>query len=210
MTMKKNINLPNRLTIARFLMVPVFLIVMFAIPAKYWIVRNAVGAAIFLAASITDAIDGHVARKYNLITDFGKFLDPLADKCIVISAMTMILYHFENIKPYFVWVFVIVLLREFAITGLRLIISNKGVVLAAATLGKIKTVFQMVFIMTALLEPILYFVIGLIFPIPAGINAFLAAYPPLTLISMAGTLLFTVWSCIDYFRGGGKYIDPEK
>ena len=183
-------------------MVPVFLIVMFCIPARYWIIRNLVGAVIFLGASITDAVDGHMARKYGLITDFGKFLDPLADKALVISAMTMIFYHFGNIRPYFLWVFVIVLLREFAVTGLRLLINGKGVVLAAGMLGKIKTVLQMVFIMTALLEPILYEIVFMIWKTaPTGLVSFLSTYPPLTFAAMAGTLLFTVWSCIDYFKG---------
>ena len=207
----KKLNLPNRLTVARLFMVPVFLLVMFFIPGKFWLIRNIVGAVIFLSAAITDAVDGHMARKYGLITDFGKFLDPLADKALVISAMTMIFYHFENIRPYFVWVFVIVLLREFAVTGLRLLINGKGVVLAAGLLGKIKTVLQMVFIMTALLEPVLYRIIFAIWKTaPIDVISFLGKYPPLTFITMAGTLLFTVWSCIDYFKGTGQYIDPEK
>ncbi len=206
----KKLNLPNKLTVVRFAMVPVFILVMYFVPAEknLWILRNVLGAAIFLAASITDAMDGHIARKYNLITDFGKFLDPLADKFIVISAMTMILYlpSFASLRGFFVWVFLIVLLREFAVTGLRLILNNKGIVLAAGMLGKIKTVFQMVFIMTALLEPVLDYILGLLVTLPS----WLTKYPPLTVLSMVGVLIFTVWSCIDYFRGGGKYIDPEK
>ncbi len=206
----KKLNLPNKLTVVRFAMVPVFILVMYFVPAEknLWILRNVLGAAIFLAASITDAMDGHIARKYNLITDFGKFLDPLADKFIVISAMTMILYlpSFASLRGFFVWVFLIVLLREFAVTGLRLILNNKGIVLAAGMLGKIKTVFQMVFIMTALLEPVLDYILSLLIPMPS----WLIKYPPLTVLSMVGVLVFTVWSCIDYFRGGGKYIDPEK
>ncbi len=206
----KKLNLPNKLTVFRFTMVPVFILVMYFIPEKgdLWILRNALGALIFLGASITDAMDGHIARKYNLITDFGKFLDPLADKFIVIGAMTMIFYleSFSNIRWLFVWVFIVVLLREFAVTGLRLIISNKGTVLAAGMLGKIKTVFQMTFIMSALLEPILYRIFGVM----PNSGMWLTKYPPITLVSMVGVLVFTVWSCIDYFRGGGKYIDPEK
>ena len=207
----KKLNLPNKLTVARLFMVPIFLVVMFVIPSDYWLIRNIVGAVIFLGASITDAVDGHMARKYGLITDFGKFLDPLADKALVISAMTMIFYHYENIRPFFLWVFVTVLLREFAVTGLRLLINGKGVVLAAGILGKIKTVLQMVFIMTALLEPVLYKVVFMIWKTaPAGVVSFVDKYPPITFLTMAGTLLFTVWSCIDYFKGTGQYIDPEK
>lgn len=204
----KKLNLPNKLTVIRLFMVPVFVLFMYFMPTEnnLWIVRNVVGAMIFLGAAITDAIDGHLARKHNLITDFGKFLDPLADKFIVISAMAMIFYLFDNIRSFFVWVFIIVLLREFAVTGLRLIISNNGVVLAAAILGKIKTVLQMVFIMTALLEPVLQKILGLLFTLPG----WLATYPPLTLVTMVGTLIFTVWSGIDYFKGAGSYIDPEK
>lgn len=204
----KKLNLPNKLTVIRLFMVPVFVLFMYFMPTEnnLWIVRNVVGAIIFLGASITDAIDGHLARKHNLITDFGKFLDPLADKFIVISAMAMIFYLFSNIRSFFVWVFIVVLLREFAVTGLRLIISNKGVVLAAAILGKIKTALQMTFIMTTLLEPVLQHILALIFPLPS----WLWAYPPLTLATMAGTLVFTVWSGVDYFKGAGTYIDPEK
>lgn len=204
----KKLNLPNKLTVFRFCMVPVFIIVMYFFPSDgwLWMLRNALGALIFLAASITDAVDGHIARKYNLITDFGKFLDPLADKFIVISAMTMIFYLFNNIRSYFIWLYIVVLLREFAVTGLRLIVSREGVVMAAGKLGKIKTVCQMIFIMTALLEPILQHLISLIVSLPG----WLAVYPPLTLATMAAAFVFTLWSGIDYFRGSGKYIDPEK
>lgn len=203
----KKLNLPNKLTVLRLAMVPVFVAVMYFIPSELWMLRNLLGAGIFLLTSITDAMDGHIARKYNLITDFGKFLDPLADKFIVISAMTMIFYLplYSSIRPIFVWVFIAVLLREFAVTGLRLIISNKGTVLAAGLLGKIKTVLQMVFILAALLEPVLYRLFGVLPNSGHWLNML-----PLTMVSMTGVLVFTLWSGIDYFRGGGKYIDPEK
>lgn len=195
----------------RLIAVPIFLCVMLLIPEKFWIVRNSVGAFIFIAASLTDLFDGKIARKRGLITDFGKFLDPLADKFIVVTAMTSILFldSYANIKPYFVWVFVVVILREFAVTGLRLIIAGKGVVLAAGKLGKLKTTFQMIFIISALVEPILYHGLGMI-PNSEKIINVLKTYPPITLISMALTLVFTVWSGVEYFIGGGKYIDPEK
>ena len=207
----KKLNLPNKLTVIRLIAVPIFLVVMLVIPDKYWIVRNSVGAFIFIAASITDLFDGKIARKRGLITDFGKFLDPLADKFLVVSAMSAILFldFYANIKAYFVWVFIVVILREFAITGLRLIIAGKGVVMAAGKLGKLKTTFQMIFIISALVEPILYRIFGVIPGIEGGTN-FLALYPPITLISMALTLIFTVWSAVEYFIHGGKYIDPEK
>ena len=209
----KKLNLPNKLTVLRLFMVPILVLTMYFIPGELWVLRNSVAAALFLATAITDALDGKIARKYGLITDFGKFLDPLADKFLVVGAMAMILYldSFSNIHKYFVFVFIAILLREFAITGLRLVISGSGVVLAAAILGKIKTVLQMVFIMTALLEPVLYYVVSMIVGDKADtVVSFLFKYPPLTLLSMAGAFVFTVWSAIDYFKASAKYIDPEK
>lgn len=209
----KKLNLPNKLSLSRLIMVPIFMLVMFLVPSEHWIIRNALGAAIFLGTAITDAIDGKIARKHNLITEFGKFIDPLADKFLVIFSMLMLLYlpDFGAIQPYLLWVFTLVLMRELAVTALRLVLRGSGVVLAADTLGKVKTVFQMIFIMTALLEPILYRVLELLIPaIPAEVFAFLAKYPVLTLATMACTLVFTVWSGINYFAGNGKYLDPEK
>ncbi len=208
----KKLNLPNKLSLTRLVMVPVIMLVLYFIPSKLWILRNALGAALFLGTAITDAIDGKIARKHNLITEFGKFIDPLADKFLVIFSMLMILYlpDFASIHPYLIWVFALVLMRELAVTALRLVLRGSGVVLAADILGKVKTVFQMIFIMTALLEPILYFVLGLIFPIPEAASSFLASYPPLTLITMLCTLVFTVWSGINYFAGNSKHLDPEK
>ena len=208
----KKLNLPNKLSVMRLLLVPIIMLVLYFIPSELWIVRNALGAALFLGTAITDAFDGKIARKYNLITDFGKFIDPLADKFLVIFTMLMILYmpDFRAIAPYFVWVFAIVVMRELAVTALRLVVSKGGVVLAADMLGKVKTVFQMVFIMTALLEPVLYYVINLIIPLPADINLFLAQYPVLTLATMACALVFTVVSGINYFKKCAAYLDPEK
>ena len=211
----KKLNLPNRLTVIRLMLVPVLILVLYFIPEKndMWAIRNVVGALVFLGIAITDALDGKIARKHGLITNFGKFLDPLADKFLVVGAMTMILYlnSFSNIRKYFVFVYIIILLREFAVTGLRLIISGEGVVLAAAILGKVKTVLQIVFVMTAFLEPVLYRVIELLLKGKgAHVMSVLFTYPPLTFLTMAGALLFTVWSGIDYFKACSKYIDPEK
>ena len=106
-------NLPNKLSLMRLCLVPVFMIVLLlptSLISYTW--SSIIGAIIFTVASITDCLDGHIARKYNLITDFGKFLDPLADKFIVISAMTMIFYLplYSSIRPVFVWVFIVVLI----------------------------------------------------------------------------------------------------
>ena len=208
----KKLNLPNKLSLLRLVTVPVIMLVLYFIPGELWILRNAIGATLFLACSITDAIDGNIARKRNMITDFGKFIDPLADKFLVIFSMLMLLYlpEFSAIQPYLLWVFAIIVMRELAITALRLVLRGEGVVLAADILGKLKTVFQIIFIMTALLEPILYYVIELILPAFADIRAFFGSFPVLTLITMSATLFFTVLSGINYFAKNAKHLDPEK
>ena len=208
----KKLNLPNKLSLLRLITVPAIMLVLFFVPDELWVVRNCVGAALFLACAITDAIDGNIARKHNLITEFGKFIDPLADKFLVIFSMLMLLYipQFAPIRSYMLWFFAIVVMRELAVTALRLVLRGSGVVLAADTLGKVKTVFQIVFIMTALLEPVLYFVLGLIFTFPKEAVSFLANYPPLTLLTMACALVFTVLSGINYFKSNMSHLDPEK
>ena len=149
-------NLANKLTLLRIILIP-FFIVCFYIPSlivntvavnNYLIpYANLLGLIIFLLAAITDFIDGYVARKYNMITDFGKFMDPLADKLLVTAALLVLL---ENglISG---WVVFVILAREFIVTGFRTIAASKGVVIAAGWLGKIKTVVQFMMISTLLL-----------------------------------------------------------
>lgn len=146
-------NLPNKLTLFRVLLIPVFVVVLIFnkelnLPldtAKY------IAVAIFVIASCTDAIDGYIARKYNMITNFGKFMDPLADKLLVTSAMiSMIGLEANVIMPS--WVVVIVIAREFIITGFRLVAAEKKIVIAAGFWGKIKTITQMVMITVVLLD----------------------------------------------------------
>ena len=130
-------NLPNKLTILRVCMVPVFLVFLMIpeIPGGNWIALG-----VFIAASLTDLLDGKIARKYNLVTDFGKFMDPLADKLLVCSAM-IALIELDKIPA---WVVIVIIAREFIISGFRLVASDNGVVIAASWWGKIKTVVQMV------------------------------------------------------------------
>ena len=149
-------NLANKLTLLRIILIP-FFIVCFYIPSlivntvavnNYLIpYANLLGLIIFLLAAITDFIDGYVARKYNMITDFGKFMDPLADKLLVTAALLVLL---ENglISG---WVVFVILAREFIVTGFRTIAASKGVVIAAGWLGKTKTVVQFMMISTLLL-----------------------------------------------------------
>lgn len=133
-------NLPNKLTTLRVLMIPVFVLFMLvpiAGEADKWIALG-----LFIVASLTDLLDGHIARKYNLITNFGKFMDPLADKLLVCSAL-ICLVELSRIPS---WIVIIIIAREFIISGFRLIASDNGVVIAASYWGKFKTTFQMVMI----------------------------------------------------------------
>ena len=132
-------NLPNKLTILRVIMIPFFIVTLMidSIPGGKWIALG-----LFVIASLTDLLDGKIARKYNLVTNFGKFMDPLADKLLVCSAMIAMI-ELGRI-PY--WVVIIIIAREFIISGFRLVASDNGVVIAAGWWGKIKTVVQMIMI----------------------------------------------------------------
>ena len=139
-------NLPNKLTVLRVILVPVFLIFTYvsAIPYHYIL-----ALVVFAAASITDMLDGKIARKHNLVTNFGKFLDPLADNILVISALMA----FVDIKDYRLSEIpvIIIIIREFTVSGLRLVTASEGVVVAAGIWGKLKTAFTMVGIVAVLL-----------------------------------------------------------
>ena len=138
-------NLPNKLTVLRMIMVPIFMIVM-AIPELIEIgttahtICNIAGVVLFIAASLTDMLDGKIARKYGLVTNFGKFMDPLADKLLVCSIL--ICCTALDLTP--AWAVIIVIAREFAISGFRLVAVEKGVVIAADWSGKVKTASTMV------------------------------------------------------------------
>lgn len=194
-------NLPNKLSIMRVIMVPIFMIAVVlpeSVIPDTW--SRIIGAAIFILTALTDMLDGMIARRCNLITDFGKFIDPLADKFMVFGAMLAILYKFDYIRPVFLWVALIVIFRELAITSMRLIVSsNAGVVIAAAWLGKVKTVTQILCIITILLEPVL---------IPE--TSALYDLHLFTWITMAAMTIMTIWSGIDYMKSYWQFIDPTK
>ena len=164
-------NLPNKLTMFRVILIPFFVVFLLVdiTPADNWI-----ALAIFIVASLTDMLDGMIARKYNLITNFGKFMDPLADKLLVCSALVC-LVELERIPA---WVVIIIIAREFIISGFRLIASDNGVVIAASYYGKFKTTFQilMICLMIADIEEISMF----------------------TMIVMWIAVILTVVSLIDY------------
>ena len=162
-------NTANKLTLLRVIMIPVFLV------ALYWNFpfHKIVALIIFILASVTDFVDGYVARNFNQITDFGKFMDPLADKLLVISAMLW----FVEAGQMAAWVVLVVLAREFAVSGLRMVAGPKGIVIAAAWSGKIKTASTMVCICIMLV------------PIPAILNT----------LCVAVILITTVVSGVEYF-----------
>lgn len=138
-------NLPNRLTILRVVLIPFFL---FFLLTDYGWYYNYIALGIYAIACLTDMLDGKIARKYNLITNFGKFMDPLADKLLVCSALIC----FSTLGQLPAWVTIIIIAREFIISGFRLVASDKGVVIAASMWGKIKTVTQMILTILLMLD----------------------------------------------------------
>lgn len=202
-------NLPNKLSILRIILVPATMLFMLPVNIYGWqpegwnafINSNGmtVAAAVFIIASLTDMADGKIARKYNLITDLGKFLDSLADKILVISIMLGLVY-LGRLSPVLV---MIIILREFAVSGLRMIAASKGEVIAARMIGKVKTVTQMVAIIYIMFEPLLIRIFGLTYN----------GYPLETsAVTIIGDVLFgicvimTIVSGIDYLIKGKKYL----
>ena len=139
-------NLPNQLTLLRVCLIPIFVLFLL-LPLKSNAGRY-IALAVFIIASLTDLLDGMIARRYELITDFGKFMDPLADKILVCSAMVCLVAK----KELAAWIVIIILAREFIISGFRLVAADKGIVIAANIWGKMKTVAQMVMVILLLLD----------------------------------------------------------
>ncbi len=197
-------NLPNKLSVIRILMVPVFIAFgLFSFPGENGeLISRIVAALIFLLAAVTDFIDGKIARKYNLITDFGKFIDPLADKFLVFSAILVFissdLFRAEGyLHIALVISGAIVIFRELAVTSLRLVVmsSDKPVVIAASFYGKAKTFSQCIWAMIVMLEPVLLPFI----PCSA-----------LTWVSTVVMTILTILSGVDYMKTYWSYMDPGK
>lgn len=198
-------NLPNKLSILRVLMVPLFVAVLVIPPIPetvgtlYDSIIRIIAAVLFVLTALTDMLDGMIARKCNMITDFGKFIDPLADKFMVFGAMLAILYRFDYLRPIFIWAALIVIFRELAITSMRLIVSsNAGVVVAAKWLGKVKTVTQVICILTIILEPVV---------LQSTPIANMHIFSYVTIIAM---MVMTLWSGFDYMKSYWKVLDPTK
>ena len=189
-------NLPNILTVIRIFMVPVFMVIML-FPFMNDMITRIVGAALFALISFTDMLDGKIARKYNIVSDFGKFLDPIADKLLVFGAMISLMVYMgtpfviggEFTKAQYIFAVVMAfalfvqLLREFLVTGLRMSCKNSGgAVIAANMAGKIKTVSQMIFVIAALIEPLIWSV------------------PAVTYVCLTIMTVMTIYSGANYFK----------
>ena len=193
-------NIPNTLSLIRCLLVPVFVATLiFMRDIEIWGII--VPALVYGLTALTDMLDGKIARKYNLVTDFGKFIDPLADKFMVLSSMVAILVWMllrgeQMLALVFVWVVLIILLRELGVTSLRLVVAgNSGIVVAASLLGKIKTVSQMVGTVVLIVEPIV---------------PFFSENHILSYAVMAVMAFTTLFSGIDYLKAYMPYIDSNK
>jgi len=191
-------NIPNQITVSRVIMIPIFVI--FMLVDFGWgevsflgadiSVEHFIGAIIFIVASVTDFIDGYYARKHNLVTNLGKFLDPLADKLLVSAALIILVQ--LDLAP--AWVVIVIISREFAVTGLRLILAEGGEVVAAKQLGKIKMWTQIIAISALLLDNVVFEMFSI----------------PFALIMLYVSMFFTVWSGWDYFYANRRVLLDSK
>ena len=178
-------NLPNKLTVARLLLIPVFLIV----ASMKYPYADYIAAAVFVLGAVTDGLDGYIARKNKQVTTLGKFLDPLADK-ILVSAALIVLVEIGRLPG---WIAVVIISREFAVTGLRAIAAAEGVVISASSLGKIKTVTQIVAIVALFIRDFPFSLINL----------------PFGGIAISVAVVFTLWSGLDYFLNAWKLLKRD-
>ncbi len=211
----KKMNLPNKLTVLRMCLVPVILLVGMLTPKNdgglWFYISSVICAAVFIGASVTDMLDGKIARRDGLITDFGKFMDPVADKFMVIGALFVILYKFPELQIIMIITLIVVVFRELAVTAIRMVVASENVVVAANSLGKIKTVTQIVAISTVFLEPVVQYVVRLIAEAVTGQTlAWRTDIIPLSWAAIALSLVMTVWSGVNYLKSYWKYLDHEK
>lgn len=190
-------NLPNKITLFRFLLIPIIVIVDLIGPLKeevyfgYLTLNNIIMLGIFLLGAFSDFLDGHIARKRNLVTSFGKFMDPLADKMLVFTTLILLLNQ-DNVLTG--WVIIVMLAREFMVSGLRMLAAEKGQVIAAGMLGKIKTNIQFLLI-------VLLLVFGMLDKSVTNIIISVVMYL---------AVIFTLWSGIDYLIKGKDVIFESK
>ena len=178
-------NLPNKLTVLRVILIPFFVVSMMIENGANQTFRY-VAAAIFIIASLTDMLDGKIARKYNLVTNFGKFMDPLADKLLVCSALICLI----QLGQLPAWMVIIIVSREFIISGFRLVAAEQGIVIAASYWGKFKTTFQMIAVVLMILN--------------------FEALSAITLICTWAALILTIISLVDYIAKNHKVLTEGK
>lgn len=179
-----NLNLPNVLTTFRFLVIPIVVVLM----RSNDVVLNLVAAVLFLIASLTDIVDGYIARKYNIVTNMGKILDPLADKLMVLIVLIMLI----PMARVPAWVVALIVLRETAVTSLRAVAAADGVVISASPLGKFKNMFQVIFTLFLIMYH------QFLIPITPRFS-FLLDFQTSGMILMWIALFLTLWSGVDYF-----------
>lgn len=173
-------NLPNKLTLTRVALIPLMVLLMCFDNT----VCHVLAALVFAGAAVTDFLDGNIARKRNMVTDFGKFLDPVADKLLVLSALIMLCSQ----GMMFHWALVVILARELSVDGLRMIAVGRGQVIAAGPLGKVKTVSQIIFILWLMVTRL-------------GV-----ADSVISILLMFWVMLITIWSGVDYFVHNGAFL----
>ena len=178
-------NLPNKLTVLRVILIPFFVVSMMIENGANQTFRY-VAAAIFIIASLTEMLDGKIARKYNLVTNFGKFMDPLADKLLVCSALICLI----QLGQLPAWMVIIIVSREFIISGFRLVAAEQGIVIAASYWGKFKTTFQMIAVVLMILN--------------------FEALSAVTLICTWAALILTIISLVDYIVKNHKVLTEGK
>jgi CDP-diacylglycerol--glycerol-3-phosphate 3-phosphatidyltransferase len=179
-----NLNLPNILTMSRFLVIPILVLMV----DSSRVLVNLIAAVLFLAASLTDIVDGYIARKYNIVTNMGKILDPLADKVMVLVVLIMLI----PLGRVPAWVVALIVFRETAVTSLRAIASADGIVVSASPLGKFKNMFQVIFT--------LFLIMYHRFDIPITANfSFVLDFKTSGMLLMWIALFLTLWSGVDYF-----------
>lgn len=215
---QKLMNVPNILSLVRMVMVPLCIAAILYMPAicggvanatlKIWLVCL-VPTVIFALTALTDMLDGKIARKYGLITDFGKFIDPLADKFMVFGILIAVLSSglYADIRPIFVWVTAIVMLRELGVTSLRLVVASRGVVVPASWWGKIKTVTQIVSLVLILMEPAL---LSGVTVNPAESFNLLVDGHLIAWLAMSAITITTVGSGIDYLKSLWPYVTGKR
>lgn len=193
-------NLPNKLTVLRIFLVPVFIVLLWLPAITDDAVSNftarCIAAAVFALSAATDFIDGKLARKYELVSNFGKFMDPLADKFLIIGALLAAVPVYEEFEWALIISLLVIVFRELAVSSMRLIAKNaQGLVIAAALPGKIKTFSQCIFVLLLLLEEYIF-----------AFSDFFVTYRPLTWTCMAVMVFFTIYSGIQYFHTYKRFI----